>query len=171
MNGCIAVRSDILVKDEAIVRFSGSNQILKTSSITLKNHGELQSLFDNNISNAFQRLTIEDNGIVHFNHEEGNSLNSSYYIKVDDLIINQGGHLKVRGWQEGRDFLLVRKTSTQLADALTKMEFAGYDRNNIHLEEFDTEYWSISAMPEPATYGAILGAAGLALVAWRRRKH
>jgi len=50
------------------------------------------------------------------------------------------------------------------------MEFAGYDRNNIHLEEFDAEYWSISATPEPATYGAILGAIGIGLVVWQKRK-
>jgi len=167
-NGAIAVRSDIIVKNQALLRFEESAQLLKTSNVTLRRYGVLQNLANSDISNTFQRLITEDNGIVHFNHEEGNSLNSKYYIKVDDLVINQGGHLEIHGWQEDRDFLLVRKTSSALADALKKMSFVGYDPNNIHLEDFDTEYWSISATPEPTT----LGAAGIGLSAWhRRRRH
>jgi len=170
LNGALAVRGDILVRDKAIVRFAQSSQLLTSSSITLKKNGELQTLAAFDITNTFHNLTIEDSGTIHFNHSEGNSHRSKYYIKVDDLIINQGGHLEVRGWQEGRDFLLIRKSSKTLDDALRKIGFAGYDRNNIHLEEYDAEYWSISAMPEPTTYGAIMGVGGLALVAWRKRK-
>jgi len=171
-NGAIAVRSDILVKENAILRFEGSNQLLKTSKVKLKTHGVLQTLAGQggDITNTFLNITVEDNGVVHFNHGEGNSLNSKYYIKIDDLIINQSGHLEIHGWQESRDFLLVRKTSAALEDALTKMTFAGYDRNNIHLEEYDSEYWSISSTPEPTTYGALLGAIGLGLWAWKRKR-
>jgi len=103
-------------------------------------------------------------------HDRAPYLNSKYYIKLDDLIVAEGAHLTVVGWEEGRDFLLVRKSSQHLADALRKMEFNGYDRNNIHLEDYDSEYWSIEAAPEPAVCGAALGAAGLGLWRWRRRK-
>jgi len=145
-NGAIAVRGDIHVKDEALLRFGNSNQILKTSRVTLRNFGTLQTLANFDITNTFQSLIVEDNGIVHFNHTEGYSEGSKYYIKIDDLRINQGGHLEVHGWQEGRDFLLVRKNSENLA-ALTKMTFAGYDPNAVHVEEYDSEYWSISSTP------------------------
>jgi len=121
------------------------------------------------VTNTFQSLIVEDNGIVHFNHSEANSENTKYYIQLNDLLIHQGGHLVVQDWKEGRDFLLVRKTSAALADALTKIEFAGYDPYNIHLEEFNSEYWSISAAPEPST-GALLSAVGLGIWNWRKRK-
>jgi len=171
-NGAIAVRGDILVKEKAILRFDGSGQLLKTSNITLKTHGNLQTLAGSggNITNRFKNLIIEDNGIVSFNHSPEKALNSKYYIYLDDLIINTGGHLKVQGWQEGRDFLLVKKTGAHLTDALKRMAFIGYDRNNIHLEDFNSEYWSISSTPEPATYGAILGAVGIGLWRWKCKR-
>jgi len=134
-NGAIAVRGNILVKEKAILRFSDNNQLLKTSSVALKDSGELQTLSNFNITNIFQNLTIGNSGVIRFNHEEERSQNSKYYIKLDEIIISQGGHLKVQGWQEGRDFLLVRKDSTALKDALTKMSFAGYNSGNIHLED------------------------------------
>jgi len=171
-NGAIAVRSNILVRDEAILRFEGSAQLLKTANVTLRTHGVLQTLAGQggDITNTFRNLTVEDSGVVHFNHDEGNSQESKYYIKIDDLVINRGGHLQVQDRKEGRDFLLVRKTSAALADALTKMTFAGYDPNAIHLESFNSEYWSISATPEPNTTGAILGAVGMGIWSWRKRK-
>jgi len=172
-NGAIAVRSDILVSDEAVLRFEGNNQLSKTSKVSLRSNSILQTLLklgNETIENAFRNLTIEDSGVIHFNHEESEIPSAKHYIKIDDLIINQSGYLEVQGWQEGRDFLLVRKNSANLADALTKMAFAGYDRNAIHLEDFDTDYWSISSTPEPAAYGAILGTVGVGFVAWRKRK-
>jgi len=140
----------------------------------LRNGGVLQTLAPpsvDNITNTFRELIIENSGVVHFNHSEYNSQNSKYHIYVDDLVINEGGHLKIRDWQDERDFLLVRKNSQNLADALTKMEFVGYDPANIHLRDFNSDYWQISATPEPTTYGAILAAAGLGLWTWRRRRN
>jgi len=86
-NGAIAIRGNFLIKDRALVRFSRNNQTLGTSNVTLKNYGVLQELFDSDITNTLKNLIIEDNGIVHFNHEEGNSANAKYYIYFDDLII------------------------------------------------------------------------------------
>jgi len=171
-NGATAVKSDISVNNKAILRFEGSNQLLNAVNVKLKGHSVLQTLaiFGGNITNTFKNLIVEDSGIVHFNHEEGNSANSKYYIYIDDLIINGGGHLEVHNWHDGRDFLLVRKTSANLADALTKMNFAGYDPNNIHLEDFNRDYWQISALPEPATYAALLTAASVGLWGWRQNR-
>jgi len=169
-SGAVAVRSNIIVKDQAMVRFENSDQLLKSSNVTLRKSGILQTSSDSDITNTFQNLIVEENGVVHFNHTEGNSLNSKYYIYLDDLVIKENSRLKVEGWQEERDFLLVRKTSTNLADALTKISFSGYAPHNIHLKEFNSEYWSISATPEPATYGTIFGVAVLGLWSWRQRR-
>jgi len=171
-NGATAVRSNVFVRNNALFRFANNDQLLKTSNVTLATSGRLQVLahFGGNITNTFKNLIVEGNGIIHFNHKEGNSTHSKYYIYIDDLIINEGGHLEIHDWHDGQDFLLVRKNSQCLADALKKMSFVGYDPNNIHLEDFDTEYWSISATPEPTIYGAILGAAGIGLWCWHKRR-
>jgi len=91
------------------------------------------------------------------------------YLYLDDLLVGQGGSLTVMGWLDGQDFLLVRKDSKGLDDALKKLEFEGYDRNRIHLVDFNKDYWEISAAPEPVTYGAILGGLGLLVVVGRCR--
>ncbi|KXU36460.1 hypothetical protein AXK11_04505 [Cephaloticoccus primus] len=66
--------------------------------------------------------------------------------------------------------MLVRKDSKHLADALKKITIDGWAKNQIYLKDYDKDYWSIEAAPEPATCGALLGALGLGLVAWRRRR-
>jgi len=171
-DGAVAVRSDILIEKGGLV-FHRSDQLLTTSSVTLKDNATLryQSLSNYPITNTFKNLAIEDGGIIHFQHSDlDDNFNSSYYLYLDDLIINGSGRLKVQNWQDERDFILVRKNSQNLADALTKMEFTGYNPANIHLRDFNSDYWQISALPEPATYGAILGTIGLGLVVWRRHR-
>jgi len=37
------------------------------------------------------------------------------------------------------------------------------------LKDYDKDYWSIEAAPEPTTYGAIVTVAGLGLFIYRRR--
>jgi len=171
-DGALAVRRDILI-EQGDLFFRRGNQLSKTSSVTLRNNGRLSygSLSDYSITNTFKNLIIESAGTIYFSHTDlEDSLNSKYYLYLDDLIINGNGLLTVQNWQDGRDFILVRKNSQNLADALTKMAFEGYDPANIHLRDFNSDYWQISALPEPATYGAILAAAGLGLRAWKRRK-
>jgi len=169
--GAIAVQGDIYVSDGGMLRFSQNQQISRTSSVRLKTRGWVQflSISDDDIKTSFKNLTVDDRGALSFNHEEGGSVRPNYYIFIDNLVINEGGRLDVYGWKQGRDFLLVRKNSQNLADALTKMELVGYDPANIHLRDFNNDYWQISALPEPATYGALLAAAGLGLWTWRKR--
>jgi len=88
---------------------------------------------------------------------------------LDDLIIDNGAALRISGWQADRDFLLVRKDSKHLKDSLKKITIDGWGKNQIYLKDYDDEYYSIEAAPEPSTYGAILGAAGLGFWCWRRR--
>jgi len=173
-NGAVAVRSNISI-DQGKLIFHQNNQLLNTSSVTLKNNATLSyvSLSSYSISNTFNKLSIENSGIIKFDHKIENSSNynpNKYYLYLDDLIISDAGLLTIKDWQDGRDFLLVRKTSANLADALTKMAFEGYDRNNIHLRDYNRDYWQISSLPESTTYGAIISTVGLALAAWQRRR-
>jgi len=171
-NNAIAVRGNILVQEKSILRIRGSNQLLKSSNITLKSGGTIITESDSNLSNTFKNLTIKDNGIINFahNNNEFHDKNSKYYLYADELIIHDTGNLTIQDWQDGRDFLLVRKSSQHLADALTKMAFNGYNPANIHLRDFNRDYWQISALPEPTTYGAIVTLTGLGLWTLRRRK-
>jgi len=171
-NGAVAVRSDILIEKGQLV-FHRSDQLSKTSSVTLKDNAVfIYSLYYNHsITNTFKNLVVEEGGIIQFEHkQEANSLNPKYYLYLDDLIINNGGLLTIKDWQDGRDFLLVRKTSQHLTDALKKMEFKGYNPADIHLRDYNSDYWQISALPEPTTYGAIVSTVGLVLAAWQRCK-
>jgi len=58
---------------------------------------------------------------------------------------------------------------------LNQIVFEGYQDYFTTLKDYDADYWQITPWgakpaPEPSTYGAILGAVGLALVAWRRKR-
>ncbi|KXU36712.1 hypothetical protein AXK12_02860 [Cephaloticoccus capnophilus] len=86
------------------------------------------------------------------------------------MWVRSSGTLTVLDWKEGRDFILVKKTSKNVEDALKKMKFEGYDPSKIHLEDYNSEYWMINGAPEPATYGAGLMLGVLGLVRYRRRQ-
>jgi len=72
-------------------------------------------------------------------------------------------------WEAGRDHLLVRKDSTHLEEALKKISIDGWAKNQVYLKDYDKDYWSIEAAPEPATYGAIFVGLGLGLFICRKR--
>jgi len=110
---------------------------------------------------------LEVNGLGILNFAVGSTL------RLDDLIINpyENTELRIKGWDEFEDYLLVRKTSANLSSALTYINFDGW-ANGAAIRDYDTGYWEIvplSMMPEPTTYGAIFGVTGLELWAWRRR--
>jgi len=59
---------------------------------------------------------------------------------------------------------------------LQNIRFEGYENFPVIIRKYDAHYWEITPFgtltpfPEPTTYGAILGAAAIGLVIWRRRK-
>ncbi|WP_156469213.1 PEP-CTERM sorting domain-containing protein [Cephaloticoccus primus] len=138
--------------------------------VTLK-RGSIGFIEYNNrsITNTIHQIRVEKYGIVNFGRPSLRG-DAQRFLYLDDLIISDGGTLAVRYWKEGRDFLLVRKDSAHLNDALKKMEFEGYDRNAIHLVNYNKDYWSISSTPEPSTCGAIFGVLGLGVSVCRRKQ-
>jgi len=73
-------------------------------------------------------------------------------------------HFHVPNWT----FLLVRKDSVNLHDALNRIKFLNRLETKGSLREYDKDYWEIiPGFPEPSTYGAILSAIALGLV-WLR---
>jgi len=95
----------------------------------------------------------------------------SRFLYLDNLIIKEDSLLSVVGWIDGVDHLLVRRDSAHLADALKKIQFAGYDPKTVNRRDFNSDYWELYAeLPEPAVYGAILGGLGTALALWSKRR-
>jgi len=45
----------------------------------------------------------------------------------------------------------------------------GWGKNQVYLKDYDKDYWSIEAAPEPSIYGGIFGIVGVAIVALRKR--
>jgi len=171
-NGATAIQSNVYVRDGARVAFSRSNQIADSSTVTLTGSGSQLTFVTSSVAltEKIHALKVESgNTIFNFAHWGKAPDNSKKTLVLDDLIIEAGATLKIIGWKEGRDHLLVRKDSKYLADALKKLSIDGWGKNQVYLKDYDKDYWSIEAAPEPGTYGAILAAVGLGLVIWRRR--
>ncbi|WP_156469195.1 PEP-CTERM sorting domain-containing protein [Cephaloticoccus primus] len=173
-NGVQAVRGNIYIKDKGAVVIDGSDQIADSSTVTLSgSYSTLRFIGTRkDIREKIKDLVVTNGqGVMNFTHDPRVPDDSSKKtLFLDDLIIKNGASLRIASWQAGRDHLLVRKDSKHLADALKKITIDGWAKNQIYLKDYDKDYWSIEAAPEPATCGALLGALGLGLVAWRRRR-
>jgi len=82
--------------------------------------------------------------------------------------------LWIKNWFEFEDYFLIRRgdagwLSDMQAFILPHITFEGYGRG-ARLRDYDSGFYEIVPFPEPTTYGAILGASGLGLVFWRKRK-
>jgi len=173
-NGTLAISGDVYVKAGAAINIVKSNQIADSSRLTLSGRRSIVAFSSKfvNLSEAIHELVIDGGeGVLNFGHNPKNR--NDYFTKtliLDDLIIKDKASLRVIGWQEGRDHLLVRKDSQSLQDALRKISIDGWGNNQIYLKNYDKDYWSIEAAPEPSTYGAILGATALGIFAYRRKR-
>jgi len=121
-------------------------------------------------------LRIEGRGTIDFRGGDGGDAN---ILWIDELSFSStADRLFIRNWYEYEDLLLVRRTyidgleEKDRAQLLSQIFFEGYQDYQTTLKAYDAQYWQIYPFgaPEPSTYGAILGAVGLGLVVWRRRK-
>jgi len=119
-------------------------------------------------------LHVEGRGTFDF---VGGTVDAPNMLFLDEFTLAdfETTMLFIRNWEDKHDFLLVRHDATNIAriDAafLARINFEGYgDAQWVHWSD---EFWEIKPMtadPEPATTGAILGAVGLGLVIWRRKR-
>jgi len=126
-------------------------------------------------------LNITGNTILDFGTGSGSVLN------VDNIFIADGATLTVKNWSSEVDFLFANSTFRQNDSAGANAEFnvTGTAPENQIVFEGDASgggntawinynyggytNYEIRPIPEPSTYGAIMTAACLGLVAWRRR--
>jgi len=137
--------------DEAILRLSGNT----------KQH--------------LTKLTITDRGTIDWS---GGEVATANFLWIDELEFNNAdARLFMRNWYEYEDYFLISRTwlnsrsEAQRAQLLSQIIFDGYQDFPVLAEGYDANYFMITPFnaPEPATYGAILGAVGIGLVAWRKR--
>jgi len=173
--GAIAISGNLNIRDGASVHIYDHEQIANHVRVSLTSRGKASSLnFVGSIypgarlNETIHELVVDGNGAIDFGSQDSNYTHGQRYLYLDDLIVGNFSTLKILGWRDKRDYLLVKKSSWHLEDALKRMEFAGYKRYNIHKESFNWEYWAISATPEPATYGALLTAVLVSLRLFRK---
>jgi len=134
------------------------------------------------LTQQFNILEVQ-NGVIDF---QGGSVGRPNFLIVNDLrYFAQGGvgenilergniELWIKNWFEFEDHFLVRRGdmawfNSMQNDVLRYVTFEGYEQG-ARLRDYDSDFYEIVPFPEPTTYGAILGAAGLGLVILRKRK-
>jgi len=112
--------------------------------------------------------TSGDIGVLDFN---GGEIGRANYLFLNRLTFaDTNSQLIIRRWGEYGDYLLVRRSGNEslIPPILSQIWFDGY--GPARWIPYDNDFWQITPAPEPATYGAILGAVGVGLFAWRKRK-
>jgi len=154
---------------EAVLEFSfDRDDLLSTGRIQAATH-------------RLNKLEVDGLGVIDF---RGGEVGHANYLYIDELSFTEGSKLIIRNWFEYEDYLLIKRTAAH-AELLSggsgftrvepPIEFEGYG-STVTWTHYNDDYWEVTPFgrvtpfPEPSTYGAILGAVGLGLIVWRRRK-
>jgi len=120
-----------------------------------------------------KNLHIENRGTIDWVGGEASKAN---ILWIDTLTFSgPDAQLFMRNWYEYEDILLVRKTNFN-EGYLPQIVFEGYQNYETTYRQWDKDYWQIipfghlAQIPEPATWGSLLGILGLGLYLIRRRK-
>jgi len=172
----------IIVGDRAgtdILRLDRAEQIANNASVTLRGghpdparflmaEGILQFNGINGsgvgIRETIGNLTVEGRGVIDFRGGEAGRAN--FLIITGLLAIDANSRLFIRNWYEFEDYILINRNGVGNG-VLERITFEGY--GPALLRDWDSTFYQITPMPEPATYGAILGAVGLGLWGWRKK--
>jgi len=117
-------------------------------------------------------LHIENRGTIDF---RGGEVGLANIIWLDDLTFNDANaRLFIRNWYEYEDVLLVKR-SWDLT-RLPQIVFEGYQDYETTWRDYDKDYIQITPfgndglIPEPSTYGAIVAAISLGVIAWKKKR-
>jgi len=175
--GVVSISGNLNVNEGAKVSVFRSGQLGRRARVLLKSKSNgLSTLgfnggYEENIKEVFKELKVDGSAVVTFSSDINRKPHGRREIIIDDLDVMEGSHLLVQKWKDGRDRLLVKKSSAHVRDSLKRIEFENHDTRSVNLRDYDKDYWEIYALvPEPTTYGAVFGVAGLGLVLLRGRR-
>jgi len=129
-----------------------------------------------NTKQLLSELRIEGRGTIDW---RGGEVGKANILWIDTLSFSStNDRLFIRNWYEYEDLFLVKKVHNRVEFndlLLNQIVFEGYQDYFTTLKNYDADYYQIYAFgsrpaPEPSTYGAILGAVGLGLWGWRKRR-
>jgi len=156
------------IEDSATVTLYGGRGQNISATLSLGEYGVP-------VHEYFDTLKAEGNSVIGF-YNISHPAGSTNKLMIRELIIDDGNfsRLSVKGWREYADFFLVSRLFAPGAAILAKINFQGW-ADGAKLRYYDNTYWEIvplgtsgAPVPEPAVYGAILGAVGLGVWTWRR---
>jgi len=154
------------IDDLAIVRLKGASRAKNMTA-----QGVLQFNGANGIglTEKIHTLEIEGQGVINF---AGGTFARPNILETSQVLMPTGDDtLFIRNWIEYADYFLVSRALAPDASALARIWFEGW-AEGAKLRDYNNSHWEIVpyGSPEPATYGAILGAVGIGLVLWRRKR-
>jgi len=169
-NRARAVSGNVNVYEGSILRVFRRSSLSGSTRLSLlgKRGSAAWAQLHQDTEEKIRDLFVDGSGKLSF-HASGAGL------ILDDLTITVGSELIISDWNLGANQILVRKDSQHLQDALGRLKFNGKGKPYGGVLDYNRDYWEIipswevPKLPEPATYGAILGAVGLGLSVWRRR--
>jgi len=174
--GVVSILGNLNVKEGAKVSVLRSGQLGRGARVLLNSKSNAPSVlglngnYEKNIKEIFHELKVDGNAVVSFSLDNDRKPHGRREIILDDLQVMDGSHLLVKEWQEGRDRLLVKKSSEHVRDSLKRIAFENHDTQSVNLRDYDKDYWEVYALvPEPATYGLLLGAVVVGGVLLRRQ--
>ena len=179
-DGVTAIAGNITVGDGRgidTLKLAANEQIANTATVTLRG-GEVGNAANVarfelngavNIGDAsrvgkFDTLSITGNSVLDFG---GGSVCSPTFLYLKYLTVAEGALLTITNWLEFTDFLLVEKATFDNTQ-LSRVVFEGYS-GTANWQSYDSNYFQITPVPEPSTYG-LLGLGGLTVFAVFRRR-
>ena len=173
--------NDLIVGDGRgidTVRLAANEQIANDASVLLKggevgnaaNVARLElngavSITDSSRIETFRSLDVSGNTVLDFG---GGTVCSPTLLYLDFLNVGASSLLTITNWVEFTDFLLVKKVNFDPTD-LPRIVFDGYE-TTAGWKDYDSNYYQITPVPEPATYGALALGSLTAFALYRRRR-
>jgi len=153
------------IDDLAIVRLKGAS---RAKNMTAQGVLQFNGAGGVGLTEKIHTLEIEGQGVINF---AGGSLARPNVLETMRVLMPTADDtLFIRNWIEYADYFLVSRAFAPDAAVLSRIWFEGW-APGAKLINYNPSHWEIVpySSPEPATYGAILGAVGVGLWGWKRR--
>jgi len=154
------------IDDLATVRLKGAS---RAKNMTAQGVLQFNGAGGIGLTEKIHTLEVEGQGVINF---AGGTLARPNVLETTRVLLPTADDtLFIRNWIEYEDYFLVTRAFAPNAVELARIWFEGW-QPGAKLRDYNASHWEIVpyGSPEPATYGAILGAVGLGLWSWRRKR-